>query len=75
MDRGPPAGRLVDAGRVDLDAFIASFTGDDRFVVDYLAEEVRHRQPDDVRRFFRWTSILERLTGALCDAVTGGEAG
>ena len=56
-------------------SFIAGFTGDDRFVVDYLVEEVLQRQPDDVRRFLQWTSILDRLTGALCDAVTGQDGG
>jgi LuxR family maltose regulon positive regulatory protein len=62
-------------GRGDLDAFITGFTGDDRFVVDYLVEEVLDRQADDVRRFLLWTCILDRLTGALCDAVTGEEGG
>ncbi len=62
-------------GRDDIDDFIAGFTGDDRFVVDYLAEEVLQRQPDDVRRFLLSTSILDRLTGALCDAVTGQDGG
>ncbi|KQW50970.1 LuxR family transcriptional regulator [Nocardioides sp. Root1257] len=56
--------------RPDASAFIAGFAGDDRFVVDYLAEEVLGRQPDDVRRFLLDTSVLERLTGALCDAVS-----
>ena len=62
-------------GRDDVDGFIAGFTGDDRFVVDYLVEEVLDRQSDDVRRFLLWTCILERLTGALCDAVTGEDGG
>ena len=62
-------------GRDDVDAFIAGFTGDDRFVVDYLVEEVLERQSDDVRRFLLWTCILDRLTGALCDAVTGEDGG
>ena len=52
-------------------AFIAGFAGDDRYVVDYLGEEVLARQPADVREFLLRTSILERLTGPLCDAVTG----
>ncbi|WP_243061050.1 LuxR C-terminal-related transcriptional regulator [Nocardioides sp. SR21] len=56
--------------RADASAFIAGFAGDDRFVVDYLAEEVLGRQPEDVRRFLLNTSVLERLTGALCDAVS-----
>ena len=50
-------------GRDDVDDFIAGFTGDDRFVVDYLVEEVLDRQSDDVRRFLLWTCILDRLTG------------
>ncbi|MBV9934214.1 MAG: helix-turn-helix transcriptional regulator, partial [Actinobacteria bacterium] len=58
-------------GRDDVATFIANFTGDDRFVVDYLAEEVLERQPDDVRDFLLQTSILGRLTASLCDAVTG----
>ena len=62
-------------GRDDVDDFIAGFAGDDRFVVDYLAEEVLQRQPADVRRFLLWTSILDRLSGALCDAVTGLDGG
>ncbi len=62
-------------GRDDVDGFIAGFTGDDRFVVDYLAEEVLQRQPEDVRRFLLRTSILDRLTGTLCDAVTGLDGG
>ncbi len=58
-------------GRSDVSAFIAGFAGDDRYVVDYLGEEVLARQPPDVRQFLLQTSILERLTGPLCDAVTG----
>ncbi len=56
--------------RDDPSRFIAGFAGDDRFVVDYLADEVLGRQPDDVRRFLLDTSVLDRLTGALCDAVS-----
>ena len=59
----------------DTSGFIAGFAGDDRFVVDYLADEVLDRQPPDVRRFLLDTCILERLTGPLCDAVTGGSGG
>ena len=62
-------------GRDDVDDFIEGFAGDDRFVVDYLVEEVLERQPDDVRRFLLWTCILDRLTGSLCDAVTGQDGG
>src|SRR5664279_2690495 len=62
-------------GRDDVTAFIAGFTGDDRYIVDYLADEVLHRQPEHVRQFLLQTSILGRLTGPLCDAVTGHEGG
>ncbi|MFD1505631.1 helix-turn-helix transcriptional regulator [Georgenia yuyongxinii] len=62
-------------GRDDVAAFIASFGGDDRYVVDYLVEEVLQRQPDDVRSFLLRTSVLSRVTGSLCDAVTGQDGG
>jgi LuxR family maltose regulon positive regulatory protein len=58
-------------GRDDPSAFIAGFAGDDRFVVDYLVDEVLDRQPPDTRRFLLDTSILARLSGPLCAAVTG----
>ena len=57
-------------GREDRTGFIDGFAGDDRFVVDYLVEEVLSRQPDSVRRFLLDTSILDRVTGSLCDAVS-----
>ncbi len=57
--------------RDDPPAFIASFAGDDRYVVDYLADEVLDQQPPQLRRFLLDTSVLERLSGPLCDAVTG----
>ena len=56
--------------RDDPSRFIAGFAGDDRYVVDYLVEEVLDRQPDEVRDFLLGTAILDRLTGPLCDAVT-----
>jgi LuxR family maltose regulon positive regulatory protein len=62
-------------GRDDLPSFIAGFAGDDRFIVDYLVEEVLHRQSDAVRTFLLQTSILSQLTGDLCDAVTGTTGG
>jgi LuxR family maltose regulon positive regulatory protein len=58
-------------GRDDAAGFIAGFAGDDRYVVDYLVEEVLQRQPEQIRDFLLRTSILDRLTGALCDEVTG----
>ena len=62
-------------GRDDVAGFIAGFAGDDRYVVDYLAEEVLQRQPDRVQAFLLQTSILDRLSGPLCDAVTGQGGG
>src|SRR5580704_18021586 len=62
-------------GRDDVAGFIAGFAGDDRYVVDYLVEEVLQRQPDDVQAFLLQTSILGRLSGPLCDAVTGQGGG
>ena len=58
-------------GRDDAGAFIDAFAGDDRMVVDYLAAEVLEGQDPERRRFLLRTSILGRLTGPLCDAVTG----
>ncbi len=62
-------------GRDDVSGFIAGFAGDDRHIVDYLAEEVLARQSPDVREFLLRTSVLERLTGPLCDAVTRRDDG
>ncbi|HEY5249749.1 MAG TPA: AAA family ATPase, partial [Dermatophilaceae bacterium] len=62
-------------GREDVSSFIARFAGDDRYVVDYLVEEVLQHQPDPVRGFLLHTAVLDRLTGTLCDAVTGREDG
>jgi len=58
-------------GRDDVAGFIAGFAGDDRYIVDYLVEEVLQRQPEQIRSFLLHTAVLDRLSGALCDAVTG----
>src|SRR6266571_1544656 len=58
-------------GQPDVAGFVASFSGSHRYVLDYLAEEVLERQPEPVRGFLLATSVLERLSGGLCDAVTG----
>ncbi|MCU1372346.1 MAG: ATP-dependent transcriptional regulator, MalT-like, LuxR family [Ilumatobacteraceae bacterium] len=58
-------------GRSDPSSFVADFAGDDRFILDYLADEVLEHQASDVREFLLATSILPRLTGPLCAAVTG----
>ena len=52
-------------------AFIHQFTGDNRFIVDFLAEEVLNRQPAEIRQFLMRTSMLDRFCGPLCDAVAG----
>ena len=60
-------------GRVDATRFIEEFAGDDRHIVGYLGEEVLSQQPEAVRAFLLQTSILDRLSGPLCDAVTQTE--
>jgi LuxR family maltose regulon positive regulatory protein len=62
-------------GREDVGGFIRAFAGDNRYVLDYLAEEVLGRQPERIRSFLLSTSVLERMSGPLCDAVTGQEDG
>jgi LuxR family transcriptional regulator, maltose regulon positive regulatory protein len=58
-------------GREDVSGFISAFAGTNRHVFDYLAEEVLDRQLEDTRTFLLQTSILDRLSGPLCDAVMG----
>jgi len=58
-------------GQSDVAGFVAAFSGSHRYVLDFLAEEVLDRQPDQLRAFLLETSVLERLSGELCDAVTG----
>ena len=62
-------------GRADPGSFVAAFSGSHRYVLDYLAGEVLERQNDQVRAFLLETSVLERLSGGLCDAVTGRVGG
>ncbi|MBN2393457.1 MAG: tetratricopeptide repeat protein [Anaerolineae bacterium] len=57
--------------RVDLAGFIAAFTGSHRHILSYLIEEVFTQQPEAVQSFLLKTSVLDRLCGALCDALTG----
>jgi LuxR family maltose regulon positive regulatory protein len=56
-------------GHPNPTSFIHSFTGSHHFVMDYLVEEVLYRQPEPVQEFLLRTSILNRLSGPLCDAV------
>ncbi|HEU4322716.1 MAG TPA: LuxR C-terminal-related transcriptional regulator [Roseiflexaceae bacterium] len=62
-------------GHRDVSNFIRAFAGNHRYIVDYLVEEVLQRQPEAVRSFLLQTAILDRLTGPLCDAVSGQEHG
>ncbi|MEA2655710.1 MAG: hypothetical protein QOI23_1075 [Chloroflexota bacterium] len=63
------AGAADESG--DIAAFVEAFSGSHRFVLDYLVEEVLGREPDEVRAFLLDTSVLDQLTGGLCDALTG----
>ncbi|MEM7803239.1 MAG: helix-turn-helix transcriptional regulator, partial [Chloroflexota bacterium] len=58
-------------GRLDTETFIQSFAGSHRFVLDYLAEEVLNAQSEQLRLFLLNTSILDKFSAPLCDAVTG----
>ncbi len=58
-------------GQADPAGFVAAFSGSHRYVLDYLGQEVLDRQEAELREFLLETSVLERLSGALCDAVTG----
>jgi LuxR family maltose regulon positive regulatory protein len=53
-----------------ISTFVNAFTGSDRFVLDYLGDEVLAHQPPDIQAFLLQTSLLNRLTGGLCEAVT-----
>ena len=54
-------------------SFVQAFTGSNRYILDYLVEEVLQRQPENIQTFLVQTAILDRLTGPLCDAVLGTE--
>jgi len=57
-------------GRDDVQNFVSAFTGSHHYIVDYLADEVLNSQPEPVQDFLLRTSILDRLTAPLCDALT-----
>ncbi|HKA97156.1 MAG TPA: hypothetical protein VKD66_12895, partial [Streptosporangiaceae bacterium] len=59
------------SGHADPAGFVATFAGSQRYVLDYLTEEVLARQPGHVLGFLLEASVLHRLSGAVCDAVTG----
>jgi LuxR family transcriptional regulator, maltose regulon positive regulatory protein len=72
---GWPAGLYLAAlsmrGDSSPGAFVRQFSGENRFIVDYLVEDVLNQQPSDIRRFLTRTSIFGRFCASLCDAVTG----
>jgi len=72
---GWPAGIYLAAlslrGHPSPSSFIRQFSGDNRFVGDFLVQEVLSRQPSEIRHFLRRTAILDRFTASLCDAVAG----
>jgi LuxR family maltose regulon positive regulatory protein len=74
---GWPAGVYLAAislrGHPSPHAFIRQFTGNNRFVVDFLAEEVLSRQPAEIDQFLARTSVLPRFCAPLCEAVTGAQ--
>jgi LuxR family maltose regulon positive regulatory protein len=56
--------------REDLHSFLPAFTGSHHYIVDYLINEVLNCQPDHVREFLLKTSVLDRMTASLCEAIT-----
>ena len=61
--------------REDVHGFIEGFSGTNRYILDYLLEEVLASQPPEIQHFLLYTSILERLTAALCDTVLANDEG
>jgi LuxR family maltose regulon positive regulatory protein len=62
-------------GHPDIATLIKSFTSSQRFVLDYLIEEVFEQQPKSIQTFLLQTSILNRLTDSLCNTLTGLDSG
>ena len=69
MGRRATTGRTVPEGREDRERYIACLAGNERQIVDYLVAEVLEHQSPEVRQFLLRTSIVQRLTGPLCDAL------
>ena len=73
LTEGWPAGLglaiLSLRGRADPDAFVRRLGGSNRFIGDYLTEEVLSQQPDSIRSFIVTMSIVDRLCAELCDFV------
>jgi LuxR family maltose regulon positive regulatory protein len=68
-------GTSYSSGEKDTSNFIESFAGSHRYVLDYLIEEVLDQQPETIHAFLLPTAILDRLTGSLCNALTGRDDG
>ncbi|MCP5094842.1 MAG: tetratricopeptide repeat protein, partial [Chloroflexi bacterium] len=68
-------GHISMQGHKDSASSVKSFAGSNRFVLDYLLEEVLNQQSESVNNFLLQTSILNRFTGSLCDALTGQDNG
>ena len=68
---GLQIGALSIQGKTDIPRFIKDFTGSHHHIMDYLISEVLQQQPGNIRDFLLKTSILDRLSAPLCDAVTG----
>jgi LuxR family transcriptional regulator, maltose regulon positive regulatory protein len=66
---------LVLSGHADAAAFLRATGFTHRFLLDYVSEEVLAQQTPEVQRFLLWTCVLDRLTGPLCDAITGEPGG
>jgi LuxR family transcriptional regulator, maltose regulon positive regulatory protein len=62
-------------GRDDVHRFVDAFSGDNRYIADYLVEEVLQSEAEHIRRFLLRTAILDRLNSPLCDALTGEHNG
>jgi LuxR family maltose regulon positive regulatory protein len=67
-------GTLSLQGHQNVASFVQAFSGSQRYILDYLTEEVLNRQPQEIQSFLLQTAILDRLTGPLCDAVRFGAA-
>lgn len=66
-----PKSSVSARDRASLSTFINTLSGSHRFILSYLTEQVLNQQPEEIQLFLLQTSILDRLNGSLCDAVTG----
>jgi LuxR family maltose regulon positive regulatory protein len=58
----------------DIPAFIASLSASQYYIFDYLLEEILQKQSPEIQRFLLYTSILDQLTGSLCDTLLAGDS-